>query len=106
MGEIYRGRRIYLDPDHNMRECVSPVGFPFDHVLDSRSAYGCSPGFANKEAKFFIRLTHDRRFWLLGKHSDFIREWERYLRNDEDEPDYFELLADLNTAIPFKPSTN
>lgn len=82
MGELYRGHRIFLDSENDMRECISPIAFPFDHVLDTRSANGCSPGFDNKEPKFFVRLTHDRKMWLRGRHSDFLNQWEQYLSGD------------------------
>ena len=87
MAELYRGYRIFLDADHELREVKTPIAFPFDHVLDTRSAHGCSPGFENKDPKFFVRLTQDRKMWLMGSHRDFIDQWEAYLAGDDESCD-------------------
>ena len=85
MRELYRGHHIFLAQDHDMREVIVPIVFPFDHIIEAKSAHGCSPGFANKEPKFLVKLGDDRKFWLMGKFSDFAQEWDDYL-SDDDEP--------------------
>lgn len=83
MAELYRGRHIFLAQEFGMREVVVPILFPFDSILEAKSAHGCSPGFENKAPKFLVKLTNDRRLWLLGKFSDFERQWEQYLRGED-----------------------
>ena len=106
MAELYRGHRIYQSIEQNNREVISPIAFPFDAVLDSRSAHGCSPGFENKEPKFFVRLSGDRQMWLLGRHSEFCDQWEQYLRGDDSDDEPCDCPACTAAALSHNPPSD
>ena len=85
MKELYRGHHIFLCADKDMREVIVPILFPLNHIIEAKSAHGCSPGFDNKEPKFLVKLRDERKFWLMGKFSDFAHAWDNYLSDDDDD---------------------
>jgi len=86
MRELYRGYHIFQAIEQDMREVIVPVAFPFDFIELAKSANGCTPGFQNREPKFIVTLRNGNKMWLMGRFSDFTRQWDAYLCGGDDEP--------------------
>ena len=100
MKELYRGHHIFLAQDHDMREVVVPILFPFDQVEMAKSAHGCSPGFANREPKFIVTLSNGNKFWLMGRFTEFAHLWDQYLAGDNEPCDCPECQAAAEAHQP------